>query len=158
MAFTRQEALITAGEILTGYMFNDKELLWEAEQASGSNIAYRYPEGNKRLAMIGDVVLKLVVLDDLRSRNIPRGSMDNVVQSVVSNTGLERVGRRIHLDEIVNANPSQQGYVSPRIVADTLEAIIGAVYLDSGKDIESVRLVMATLGLWPREQDQLALL
>lgn len=177
MAFTRRETLIAAGEALTGYMFVDKESLWEAEQASGSSAASQYPEGNKRLAMIGDAVLKLILLEDLRSHNLPRGknthnypvytpnlvathllrenlgSMDNVIQSIVNNTHLEMIGRRIHIDELVNANPSQQGYVSPRIVADTLEAIIGAVYLDSGKDTESVRLVMSTLGLWPREAE-----
>lgn len=76
MGSTRRETAITTGQILTGYMFNDDELLWEAVQASGSNVAHIYPEGNKRLAMIGDVVLKLVVLEDLRPQNMNRG-MDN---------------------------------------------------------------------------------
>ncbi|KFY31752.1 hypothetical protein V493_00834 [Pseudogymnoascus sp. VKM F-4281 (FW-2241)] len=158
MALNRQ-MLIDAGETITGYTFNIAELLWESEQASGSNAAYLYPEGNKRLAMIGDAVSKLAILGDLRARNIPRGSMDSIVQRVVNNANLERVGRRNHIDDLVNRNPSQQGIVSPRIVADTVEAILGAVYLDSGNDIDCVRLVMARIGLWPQEQEQqLALL
>lgn len=180
MVLNKRDLSIAAGEALTGYTFNDAELLWEAEQASGSSAAFLYPEGNKRLAMIGDVVLKLVVLDDLRSRNMPRGKdkhsctancayllliymlrenlgpMDNIIQRIVSNTGLERIGRRIHLDELVNNNRSQQGVVSPKTLADTFEAILGAVYLDSGKNIESVRLVIANVGLWPEEPEQLA--
>lgn len=76
MVLTTRETTTTAGQVLTGYMFNDDELLWEAAQASGSNVAHIYPEGNKRLAMIGDVVLKLIVLEDLRPRNMNRG-MDN---------------------------------------------------------------------------------
>ncbi|KFY46875.1 hypothetical protein V494_00285 [Pseudogymnoascus sp. VKM F-4513 (FW-928)] len=158
MSLTQRETLIAAAEILTGYIFNDDESLWEALQAPGSNAAFLYPEGNKRLAMIGDVVLKLIILDDLRTRNMARGAMDRVVQRIVNNINLERVGRQIHVDQLVNRNPSQQGDVPPRTVADTVEAILGAVYLDSGKDIESVRLVMARLGLWTQQPDQLALL
>lgn len=98
--------LIDAGETITGYNFNIAELLWESLQASGSNAAYLYPEGNKRLAMIGDAVFKVAILGDLRTRNIPRrkdkhiysvhcpylpsvrmltedlGSMDNIVQGL----------------------------------------------------------------------------
>lgn len=73
MAFNNRTTLITSGELLTGYMFLDSEILWEALQVSGSNTAHMYPEGNKRLAMIGDAALKLAILDGLRSRNLPRG-------------------------------------------------------------------------------------
>ncbi|KFY83837.1 hypothetical protein V500_09875 [Pseudogymnoascus sp. VKM F-4518 (FW-2643)] len=156
MVLTKRDISIATGESLTGYTFNDAELLWEAEQASGSSAAFLYPEGNKRLAMIGDVVLKLVVLLDLRPRNMPKGSMNKIAESIVGNTVLERIGRQIHLDELVNNNQSQQGIVSPKTLADTFEAILGAVYLDSGKNIEAVRLVMANLGLWPQEPEQLA--
>lgn len=180
MVLTKRDISIAVGESLTGYTFNDAELLWEAEQASGSNAAFLYPEGNKRLAMIGDVVLKLVVLLDLRPRNMPKGkdkhsytancpylppihvlrenlvSMNKIVESIVSNTVLERIGRQIHLDELVNNNQSQQGVVSPKTLTDTFEAILGAVYLDSGKNIEAVRRVMANLGLWPQEPEQSA--
>ncbi|KFY16796.1 hypothetical protein V492_01089 [Pseudogymnoascus sp. VKM F-4246] len=158
MALTQRDTLIAAAEILTGYIFNDDESLWEALQARGSNAVFLYSEGNKRLAMIGDVVLKLIILDDLRTRNMARGAMDRVVQRIVNNINLARVGRQIHVDQLVNRNPSQQGDVPPRTIADTVEAILGAVYLDSGKDIESVRLVMARLGLWDQQPDQLALL
>ncbi|KFY10672.1 hypothetical protein V491_07530 [Pseudogymnoascus sp. VKM F-3775] len=137
-------------------MFNDDELLWEAVQASGSNVAHIYPEGNKRLAMIGDVVLKLVVLEDLRPQNMNRGSMDTIVQRTVKNPELERIGRQNNLEQLVNVNPSQQGIVPSRTITDTFEAVIGAVYLDSGKDLESVRLVIARLGLWGQEPEQLA--
>ncbi|KFY32893.1 hypothetical protein V495_08635 [Pseudogymnoascus sp. VKM F-4514 (FW-929)] len=158
MALTRRDTLITAGEGLTGYTFSNDELLWEAVQAPGSNTAFLYPEGNKRLAMIGGAVLKLTVLDDLRPRNMTIGAMHNAAESIVNTTGLERVGRLLNIDEIVNRNPSQQGSVSPRTITDTVQAILGAVYLDSGRSIDSVRLVMANLGLWGPESEQLALL
>ncbi|KFY02952.1 hypothetical protein O988_01770 [Pseudogymnoascus sp. VKM F-3808] len=158
MALTRRDMLITAGEDLTGYAFNNDELLWEAVQAPGSNAAFLYPEGNKRLAMIGDSVLKPIILDDLRPRNMTIGAMNNIVQVIVNNTNVERIGRQIHIDEIVNRNPAQQGSVSPRTITDTVQAILGAVYLDSGRNIDCVRLVMVKFGLWGQESEQLALL
>lgn len=83
MAANNRATLIAAGELLTGYIFIDSEKLWEAVQASGSNMAYVYPEGNKRLAMIGDAVLKLALLDILRSQNLPRGK-DKYIQLYIS--------------------------------------------------------------------------
>ncbi|KFX86881.1 hypothetical protein V490_08759 [Pseudogymnoascus sp. VKM F-3557] len=158
MALTRREMLITAGELLIGYTFKNDELLWEAVQAPGSNTAFLYAEGNKRLAMVGVSVLKLIILDDLRPRNMTIGAMNNVVQVIESNANVERIGRQIHIDEIVNRNPSQQGSVSPGTITDTVKAILGAVYLDSGRSIDSVRLVMVNFGLWGQESEQLALL
>lgn len=41
-------------------------------------------------------------------------------------------GRQIGLDRFINPNPSQKGVVSDMLVADTVEALIGAVYIDGG--------------------------
>jgi ribonuclease-3 len=84
--------------------------------------------------------------------------MNNIVQVIVNNTNVERIGRQIHIDEIVNRNPAQQGSVSGRTITDTVQAILGAVYLDSGRNIDCVRLVMVKFGLWGQESEQLALL
>ena len=72
MGDNRQNAMVAAAEEVIDYFFIDKALPWEALQAAGSNMAFRYVEGNKQLAMIGDVVLRLVVLEDLRAANSPR--------------------------------------------------------------------------------------
>lgn len=174
---SRREILIARAEALVGYVFLDKELLWEALQAAGSNMTFQYPEGNKRLAMIGDAVLKLALLADLRSSNMTRGenipthtckvsfiplcssllrrgagSMSNIITNIGSNANLERVGRRVHLQELVNTNPSQAGQVSTVTLTATLEAILGAVYIDCSNRAELVLVVMARLGLWTRQQ------
>lgn len=75
----RQDAMVQAAESIIHYSFSDKELLWEALQAAGSNMSFCYPEGNKRLAMIGDAVLKLVVLEDLRATGLQRGKYYNQI-------------------------------------------------------------------------------
>ena len=70
-----------------------------------------------------------------------------VVSAVGSNANLEAVGRHNGLDQFVNTNPSSWGAVSSGTMAHTVEAILGAVYLDGG--MNSVQQVMRTLGLGP---------
>lgn len=67
------------------------------------------------------------------------------MQQVGSNVNLDRAGRRHGLDVFVCRNPSQRAGVSPATMATTVEAILGAVYLDGG--IDNVSQVMQTLGL-----------
>ncbi|KFZ19309.1 hypothetical protein V502_03722 [Pseudogymnoascus sp. VKM F-4520 (FW-2644)] len=150
----RQNAMVGAAEDVIDYSFIDKELPWEAIQAAGSNMAFRYPEGNKRLAMIGDAVVKLVVLEDLRVADSPRdaGDMQNSLSYIGSNANLDRVGRLNKLEAIVNRNPSQLGAVAANTLTATFEALIGAVYLDSGGTTTRARLVMERLGLWPNRE------
>lgn len=64
-----------------------------------------------------------------------------------SNANLDRVGRENGLDCYINVNPSQVGVISPVTMTATVEAILGAVYLDGGMDM--VQHVMAKLGLGP---------
>ena len=60
------------------------------------------------------------------------------------------VGRTKGLDTLINRNPSNdKASIGAIQMATTVEAVIGAVYLDS--DLKSVTEVMRTLGLMPRE-------
>lgn len=59
------------------------------------------------------------------------------------------IGRQNGLQVYINNNPSQLGVVSDKTLATTVEAILGAVYLDSGKDLDIVKAVMRALGLGP---------
>ena len=79
--------------------------------------------------------------------DIGLGRASDIVQQVGSNANLDRVGRLYGLDDFVCRNPSQGFYVSPLTMAATVEAILGAVYLDGG--INNVSQVMQTLGLVP---------
>lgn len=69
------------------------------------------------------------------------------LSQAASNANLDRIGRQRGLQRFVNANPSQRQVVSPITMAATVEAILGAVYLDS--NLEEVGEVMRTLGLVP---------
>ena len=65
-------------ERVIGHTFNDPLILWEALQAAGSTVRSagprRFPDGNKRLAIIGDTVLKLVLVTKWYDSGDIRGS------------------------------------------------------------------------------------
>ena len=155
-------------ESIIGYNFTDPLKLWEAVQAAGSgNISAgtrHFPDGNKRLAVLGDTILRLVLVkewyDSTDARGISNllpftcllsdrgiGRANEIMQRVGSNANLDRTGRLYELDDFICRNPAQPGHISPNTMADTVEAILGAVYLDGG--INSVSQVMQTLRLVP---------
>lgn len=67
---------------------------------------------------------------------------------VGTNVNLVLVGFHRGLDRVIRPNPAQN-YVQERLMATTMEAIIGAVYLDSGEDIVVTRQFIVDLGLLP---------
>lgn len=72
---------------------------------------------------------------------------DQIRLEVGSNPNLDRVGRQTGLLAFVSKNPSQGNSVSFATMTATVEAVIGAVYLDS--DMTAVKKVLSTLGLAP---------
>ena len=80
------------------------------------------------------------------SRALETGN--NQVANFGSNANLTQIGRTKGLDACVHNNPSAWGVVSNGVMAQTVEAVLGAVWLDSGEDaMGAVRDVMSTLGL-----------
>ncbi len=152
-------------EELTGYNFNDEQHARESLQAAGSPFAPT-SDGNKRLAMKGDAILRFLIIEDLykanHTRGIPihdierwnnegvTGSMQTTISRVVANNNLDRVGRDLGLAHIINRAPSSPAnVVSPTTMSATMEAILGAVWDDSTGDLSAIRLVAQNLGLWP---------
>ncbi|KAH8164792.1 hypothetical protein CIB48_g3440 [Xylaria polymorpha] len=142
----RASKLVAAQQILN-YEFQNKDLLYEAMQTPGSNTAssneHTLIEGNKRLAGVGDAVITLVIKLDCYMMNRPIGEISQILQRVVSNHHFTSKCVETGLSACIHLNPSQRGVISPRTLADTLEAVIGAVYLDGG--IDKARLAMRSL-------------
>lgn len=150
---------------IIGYTFADPYLVREAISAAGSIVSAgtrRFPNGNKRLAILGDTVLQLALAEDWYAGTEPRGKMnhfsiilgydskfsatyDRIRQRIASNNNLYSVGLANNLDAFVNLAGGGHT-VSPVTMAATVEAIIGAVYLDSN-NMDSVKAVMHTLDL-----------
>jgi ribonuclease-3 len=103
--------------------------------------SYAYEHGglptNERLEFLGDAVLGLVVADTLfRSHgDLPEGQLAKLRAAVVNARALASVARGLELGgylrlgrgELTTGGPDKSS-----ILADTLEALIGAVYLDAG--------------------------
>lgn len=111
--------------------------------------SYAYENGglptNERLEFLGDSVLGLVVTDTLfRSHpDLPEGQLAKLRAAVVNMRALASVARSLDLGRCIRLGRGEEGTGGrdkSSILADTLEALIGAVYLDRGL-AEAFRLV-----------------
>jgi ribonuclease III len=105
---------------------------------------------NERLEFLGDAVLGLVVTDHVfRSYpDLPEGELAKVRASVVSAAALADVAAELDLGEALllgKGEDASGGREKPSILADALEAVIGAVYLDRGWDAAAA-VVLRLLG------------
>ncbi|KAL8901054.1 MAG: hypothetical protein Q9207_005390 [Kuettlingeria erythrocarpa] len=133
---------------IIGYVFNDPNLVVEAVSAAGSRTSFgnrQFADGNKRFAVLGDTVLQLALAQDWYDGNEPRGAFDEIRQRVASNNNLNRVGLASNLDAFVYL-AGGQSKIAPGTMAATVEALLGAVYLDSN-DVNTVKAVMQKLDL-----------
>ncbi|MGV1035804.1 MAG: ribonuclease III [Candidatus Nanopelagicales bacterium] len=94
---------------------------------------------NERLEFLGDSVLGLVVTDSLYRDypELPEGQLAKMRASIVNSKSLAEVARAIGLGEHIRLGRGELGTGGAdksSILADTLEAVIGAVYLDGGLD------------------------
>ncbi|KAF3391605.1 hypothetical protein F1880_007468 [Penicillium rolfsii] len=131
-------------EEIIGYEFRDKSLLDRALQAAGFG---PLREGNKPLALIGDATLKLIIRMMGYETNSPIGRTTHIHDISAANDNLWQIGFARKIDTFIHLSPSSRGVVQNRLMATTMEAILGAVYLDSGKDIAAVLRVVVRLGL-----------
>jgi ribonuclease-3 len=94
---------------------------------------------NERLEFLGDSVLGLVVTDTLYSKypSLPEGQLAKLRAAVVQMNTLAEVARDLELGQYVRLGRGEEGTGGrdkPSILADTLEAVIGATYVDCGLD------------------------
>jgi ribonuclease-3 len=103
--------------------------------------SYAYENGglptNERLEFLGDSVLGLIVTDTLfrEHPDLPEGQLAKLRAAVVQMRALAGVARELNLGAYIRLGRGEEGTGGrdkPSILADTLEAVIGAVYLDRG--------------------------
>jgi ribonuclease III len=108
--------------------------------------SFAYEQGradtNERLEFLGDAVLGIVVTDALYKEypKLPEGDLAKMRAALVNMTVLADVAREVGLGEAVLLGRGEAmtgGRSKPSILADTLEAIFGAVYLDRGMSASS---------------------
>jgi ribonuclease-3 len=91
----------------------------------------------ERLEFLGDSVLSLAVSDLLYARlgSLPEGDLSRVRANLVKQDTLYQLAVDLGLPELMRLGEGEVrsgGQKRPSILADTLEAVIGAVYLDAG--------------------------
>lgn len=122
-----------------GYCFRDKDLLRQAlTHSSFSNEQkIRKCSDYERLEFLGDAVLELVTSEYLFHlyREIPEGELTKMRASMVCEPALAYCARDLELGDYIRLGRGEEstgGRERDSIIADVVEAVIGAIFLDSG--------------------------
>ena len=124
-------------ESVLGHRFSDRSLL----EAALTHRSYRADEPGapdyERLEFLGDAVLQLAVTDAIYRDYpaMPEGQMAKLRATVVNEEVLASLGRSIELGPEIRLGKGEQateGADKDSILADVVEALLGAIYLDSG--------------------------
>lgn len=96
-----------------------------------------FPLGhNERLEFLGDAVLELVVTDHLYHHyDLPEGELTNLRAAIVRGEMLSKIAEELKLDEFLLLSRGERkdtGKARQYILANAVEAVIGALYLDQG--------------------------
>jgi ribonuclease-3 len=118
--------------------FKDRELLQSAmTHRSYLNENRRWPmPHNERLEFLGDAVLELITTEYLyRNYPNPEGELTNLRSALVNYKMLSEIASELELDKYIllsKGEAKDTGRARQVILANAIEALIGAVYLDSG--------------------------
>ena len=121
-----------------GLTFTDQELLRRVfiHRSFINESQNKDLEHNERLEFLGDAVLELVVTDHLyRTFSNPEGELTNWRSSIVRGEVLARVSKELELGSLLFLSRGEEksgGRERNLILANTFEALIGAIYLDKG--------------------------
>lgn len=121
-----------------GHSFTDKGLLTTAltHSSTGTGISY------ERLEFLGDRVLGLIVSEILYEKftEEPEGHLAKRLSSLVQGSWLAQMAQKIHLGAYMDFSDAERnagGFANENILADGMEALIGAIYLDA--DLKTCR-------------------
>jgi len=118
------------------YQFKEKDLIIEAL----THKSYKKPYNNERLEFLGDAVLNLIVGEFLYSK-FPKsneGDLSKIRASLVNEAGFTKLANEINLGDYIYLSVAEErnkGRSKASILSDAFEAIMGAVYLESGIEV-----------------------
>lgn len=128
MSKSRQQTLLKSLQC----EFKDLKLFEQALTHRSAN-----SKNNERLEYLGDAILSFVIAEELFNRfpQAKEGKLSRLRASLVKGVTLAEIARELDLSSALILGPGELksgGYRRESILADTVEAIIGALYLDSG--------------------------
>jgi ribonuclease-3 len=116
---------------ILGYSFQNEDLLRQA-------LTHRSVRStnNERLEFLGDGILNFVIAAQVYTQysEAPEGDLSRIRASLVNKDTLAKLGQKLQLGDFLVLGAGELksgGYRRQSILADTVEAIFGAVYLDS---------------------------
>ena len=122
-----------------GYRFTDRALLANAltHSSYANENRGRGAQSNERLEFLGDSVLGMVTADYLYRTHpdLPEGDLTRTRAALVCESSLVEVAQRLDLGAYLKLGRGEEaggGRERPSIVADAVEAVLAAVYLDGG--------------------------
>ena len=132
-----------------GHSFRDPFLL----QTALTHRSHSFPN-NERLEFIGDSILNAVIAQQLYTRfpDLPEGDLSRLRANLVRQDSLHRVANSLDLGTHLRLGEGELksgGSSRPSILADAVEALFGAIWLDAGFDKAAevvIRLYQSMLG------------
>ncbi len=115
-----------------GHVFSDETLLVTAL----THRSYGTPN-NERLEFLGDGILDFVIAASLFHRfpGLPEGDLSRLRANLVRQESLHRLAQELKIGDVLRLGEGELksgGAQRPSILADALEAVFGAIYLDAG--------------------------
>ena len=154
----KKEAL-TAIEQTIGYQFKDKQLISQAFTRSSYHYEHPEEQSNEVMEFVGDSVLSLLVVDNLLDRYTDKnggglyscmneGDLSSIRSFMVNKSFLAKKMRKLGLHQYLRMSigDEKQGIEnSISVLEDLFESIVGAIYLDVGRNISKTKEIVIPL-------------
>ncbi len=129
-------------EDILGYKFKNTEFLKEA--LTHSSFGWVDEDGvridNEKLEFIGDAILDAIIglsIYNLMPKDAKEGDLTKMRAQVVCERSLALVGKELNIGSYLNMGSGEEktgGREKESLLADAMEAVIGAIYIDGGYD------------------------
>jgi len=120
-----------------GITVNNTEMIHQAFMHSSYAHEHKGKHDNERLEFMGDAVLQLWSSNAIFPLNLSEGEMTRLRAQLVCEKALAIYGRQLHLNDFLLLGAGEEksgGRNKDAIVADMVEAFLGALFLDQGMD------------------------
>lgn len=124
-------------EDVIGITFNQTSLLKTALTHSSYANQFKDQEYNERLEFIGDSILQLCITEYLflNYKDKSEGELTKIRSLIVCENSLYEIGKKLNLGHFIRISRGEEitgGRERTSIIADAVEALIAAIYLDKG--------------------------
>lgn len=131
------------------YEFRDKSLIENAMTHTSFANENKGMESNERIEFLGDAVLELISSEYLFKTypNLSEGVMTKTRAYAVCEASLVKVAKKYHFENYIKLGKCETANneeCKPSILADSVEAVIGAIFMDSGYE-EAKRFILPNI-------------